>query len=109
MDKLKKKSKIFKSNMILTLLIWILNVITPSQFGDNNQNTPPEEAFQGPNLVLYVFAWIFLIIGLISFTVLVLYTKYGREISIKLSVISITVASVFLGFSIHFFLLHFGL
>ncbi|MGV9171537.1 MAG: hypothetical protein ACOC44_01130 [Promethearchaeia archaeon] len=87
----------------------LLNIISPCQLGGDNQETPPEEAFQGPNLVLYVFAWIFLIIGIIALVVLVLYTKYGRELSIKLSVISITLASVFLGFSLHFFLLHFGL
>ncbi|MFO8019421.1 MAG: hypothetical protein R6U96_12375 [Promethearchaeia archaeon] len=95
--------------MFLAVFMWLLNVIVPCQFGGDNQEAPPEEAFQGPNLVLYVFAWIFLVIGIIALTVLVLYTKYGREISIKLSVLSITIASIFLGFSLHFFLLHFGL
>jgi hypothetical protein len=61
-----------------------------------------------PSLTIWVLAWIFLIIGLISLAILVIYTKYGREISIKLSIISIVVSSLFLAFSIHFILLSFG-
>ncbi|MFX1420252.1 MAG: hypothetical protein ACFE9N_15165 [Promethearchaeota archaeon] len=62
-----------------------------------------------PSLSLAVFAWLFLIIGLISLAVLILYTKYGREISVRLSIISIVIASLFLAFAIHFFLLNGGL
>ncbi len=72
------------------------------------QDVPPEELFDGPSLLLWVIAWIFLIIGLVSFMILIIYTKYGREISVKLSIISIIFASTFLGFSFHFFLLQFG-
>jgi hypothetical protein len=73
------------------------------------QEIPPDELFDGPSLALWVFAWIFLIIGIIVIAVLIIYTKYGREISIKLSIISIGMASILLGFSSHFFLLHFGI
>ena len=62
-----------------------------------------------PSLTLWTLAWIFLIIGLVALTVLVVYTRYGREKSVRLSVLSIIVASVFLGFSIHFFLLNWGI
>ena len=62
-----------------------------------------------PSLTLWVLAWIFLFIGLAALTVLVIYTKYGREISIRLSLISIVFAAVFLGFSLHFFLLNWGI
>jgi len=62
-----------------------------------------------PSLTLWVLAWLFLIIGLVALTVLVIYTRYGREKSVRLSVISIIIASIFLGFSIHFFLLNWGI
>ncbi|MHA1985855.1 MAG: hypothetical protein ACW98D_04355 [Promethearchaeota archaeon] len=61
------------------------------------------------SLTLWVLAWIFLFIGIIALVVLVVYTRYGREKSIRLSVISIVISSIFLGFSIHFFLLNFGI
>jgi hypothetical protein len=61
---------------------------------------------QIPSLPLWVLAWIFLFIGLATLLILIVYTKYGRENSVRLSVISIIIASVFLGFSIHFFLLN---
>ncbi|MFX1388795.1 MAG: hypothetical protein ACFE9Z_01875 [Promethearchaeota archaeon] len=62
-----------------------------------------------PSLTLWVFGWIFLIIGLISLAVLILYTKYGRETSIRLSILSIIVSAIFLAFAVHFILLSFGL
>ncbi|MFX1467404.1 MAG: hypothetical protein ACFFB8_01975 [Promethearchaeota archaeon] len=62
-----------------------------------------------PSLSIWIFAWIFLIIGLVSLTALVLYTKYGREVSVRLSVISIVVTSIFLGFAFHFLLLSWGI
>lgn len=62
-----------------------------------------------PSLTLWTLAWIFLIIGLVALTVLVTYTRYGREKSVRLSILSIIIASVFLGFSIHFFLLNWGI
>ena len=62
-----------------------------------------------PSLTLWVLAWLFLIIGLVSLLILVIYTKYGRELSIRLYLISIVIASVFLGFSIHFFMLNYGI
>ncbi|MFW9864859.1 MAG: hypothetical protein ACFFEN_02055 [Candidatus Thorarchaeota archaeon] len=61
-----------------------------------------------PSLTLWVLAWLFLVIGLIALTILVVYTRYGREKSVRLSVISIIIGSIFLGFSIHFFLLTWG-
>ncbi|MFX0018384.1 MAG: hypothetical protein ACFFBT_16715 [Promethearchaeota archaeon] len=65
--------------------------------------------FQVPSLPLWILAWIFLIIGLIALTILIVYTKYGREISIKLSVIAVIITAAFLGFATHFFLLNFGI
>ncbi|MFX1315177.1 MAG: hypothetical protein ACFE9T_04890 [Promethearchaeota archaeon] len=62
-----------------------------------------------PSLTLWVLAWIFLFIGLASLIILVIYTKYGREISIRLSLISVIIAAIFLGFSFHFFLLNWGI
>ncbi len=62
-----------------------------------------------PSLSLWVFAWLFLIIGLVSLIVLIIYTKYGREVSVRLSIISIVIASIFLGFALHFFLLSWGI
>jgi hypothetical protein len=64
---------------------------------------------QVPSLSLWVLAWIFLFIGLTALTILVVYSKYGREKSVRLSAISIIVAAIFLGFSIHFFLLNLGI
>ena len=62
-----------------------------------------------PSLTLWVLAWLFLFIGLVALTILVIYTIYGREKSVRLSVTSIIIASIFLGFSIHFFLLNWGI
>ena len=62
-----------------------------------------------PSLTIWVLAWFFLIIGLVSLTVLVLYTKYGREISIKLSILSGVISAIFLAFALHFLLLSWGL
>lgn len=84
-------------------------VLVPNQLFPTTSQVPPEESFEGPSLVLWVFAWIFLSIGFVALIVLIVYTKYGREISIKLSVITIVVASVFLGLALHFFLLNFGI
>ncbi len=58
---------------------------------------------------LWSFAWLLFIFGVIVFIILLIHVKYGRELSVKLSIILIIIASVFLGFSIHFFLLCFGL
>ncbi|MHA1291783.1 MAG: hypothetical protein ACTSQJ_03835 [Promethearchaeota archaeon] len=84
-------------------------LIRPFQTEEPEGKPAPGEAFQGPNLLLWVLAWIFFVIGIVALTILIIYTKYGRDISIKLSVISIMLSSIFLGFSIHFFLLHLGL
>jgi hypothetical protein len=62
-----------------------------------------------PSLTLWVLAWLFLVMGLIALTILVVYTRYGREKSVRLSVISIVIGSILLGFSIHFFLLTWGI
>lgn len=64
--------------------------------------------FTLPSLTLWIFSWIFLFIGLIALMVLIIYTKYGRELSIRLSIIAIVISSICLGFSFHFFLLNFG-
>ncbi len=62
-----------------------------------------------PSLSLWVFAWIFLFIGVASFAILIIYTKYGREVSIRLSILSMGVGSIFLGFAFHFLLLSWGI
>ncbi len=62
-----------------------------------------------PSLTIWALAWVFLIVGLISLIILVIYTKYGREISIKLSIISGVISAVFLAFAVHFLLLSWGL
>ena len=67
------------------------------------------DGFQIPSLPIWILAWIFLIIGLIALTTLVVYTRYGRELSIKLSIISVSISAVLLGFSLHFFLITFGI
>jgi hypothetical protein len=65
--------------------------------------------FEIPSITLWVLAWIFLLIGIFSVVLLILYTKYGRELSMKFTMISIVFSSVFLGFATHFFLTSFGM
>ncbi|MCJ7649140.1 MAG: hypothetical protein MUP85_11050 [Candidatus Lokiarchaeota archaeon] len=65
--------------------------------------------FEIPSITLWVLAWIFLLIGIFSVVVLILYTKYGRELSMKLTILSIVFSSVFLGFATHFFLTSIGI
>ncbi|MFX1256437.1 MAG: hypothetical protein ACFFAN_01130 [Promethearchaeota archaeon] len=72
------------------------------------EGIPPEEWYEGPSLLLWVFGWIFLSLGLLALMILIVYTKYGRETSIKLSIITVISASIFLGLSFHFFLLNAG-
>ncbi|TFG03140.1 MAG: hypothetical protein EU540_00275 [Promethearchaeota archaeon] len=91
---------------MLFLFLWIINLIAQIEWPWEDR--PPEEWYEGPSLLLWVLGWIFLFIGLTALIVLVLYTKYGREISIRLSIITIIVASIFLGFGFHFILINFG-
>ena len=93
---------------MLNALLLIINLIALNQIEWPWDDRPPEEWYEGPSLALWTLGWIFLAIGLASLAVLIIYTKYGREISIKLSVITIVIASIFLGFAFHFFLLNFG-
>jgi len=65
--------------------------------------------FQVPSITIWVLAWVFLFIGFISLSILIIYTRYGRELSIKLSIISISISAIFLGFAFHFFLITFGI
>lgn len=95
--------------MILSLFLLIINSILQNDFKwPWEEQRPIEELFEGPSIVLWVLAWVFFGIGMVSLLILVLYTKYGREISIKLSIITILFGSIFLGFSIHFFMLQAG-
>jgi len=64
--------------------------------------------FIPPSIPLWILAWFLLIIGMGALAVLILYTKYGRELSIKLSVITIVISSIFLAFAFHFILLNIG-
>jgi len=95
--------------MIVSIFFLITNIILQNDFEwPWEEEKPIEELFEGPSIVLWVLAWVFFGIGMVSLLILVLYTKYGREISIRLSVITIFVGSIFLGFSFHFFLLQAG-
>ncbi|TFG00420.1 MAG: hypothetical protein EU541_02285 [Promethearchaeota archaeon] len=62
--------------------------------------------YEIPSIPLWVLAWLFLVIGIISLLILLVYTRYGRDFSLKLSILTIVLSSVLLGFSIHFFLLN---
>lgn len=62
-----------------------------------------------PSPAIWGLGWTFLIIGLISLAVLVIYTKYGREISIRLSIVTSIISVIFLAFALHFLLLTWGL
>lgn len=93
---------------MLNLLFWVIELITINQIEWPWDDRPPEEWYEGPSLFLWVFGWIFIMIGLTSIIVLIIYTKYGREVSIKLSVITILIGSIFLGFGFHFILLNMG-
>jgi hypothetical protein len=95
--------------MIVSLFLLIRNVILQDDFEwPWEEERPIEELFEGPSIVLWVFAWIFFGLGVVSLLVLVLHTQYGRETSIRLTVITILLGSIFLGFSFHFFLLQAG-
>lgn len=95
--------------MSISFFFLMINTILQNDFEwPWEEERPIEELFEGPSIALWVLAWVFLGIGLVSLLILILYTKYGREISIRLSVITILMGSIFLGFSFHFFLLHAG-
>ncbi|MFX0069938.1 MAG: hypothetical protein ACFFAO_02510 [Candidatus Hermodarchaeota archaeon] len=100
--------------MFLWLYSLITNIILQTIWddlfggGDNWWERPYGETFDGPSLTLWILAWTFFGIGAVCLTILILYTKYGREISIKLSVITIVTGSVLLGLSFHFFLMNAG-
>jgi len=65
--------------------------------------------FEIPSITLWTLAWIFLLIGIFSVVLLIIYTNYGRELSMKITIVSIMFASVFLGFATHFFLTSIGI
>ncbi|NHJ20257.1 MAG: hypothetical protein EAX91_04875 [Candidatus Lokiarchaeota archaeon] len=67
------------------------------------------DGFQVPSMTIWVLAWVFLVIGFFSLAILIIYTKYGRELSIRLSIISIIISAILLGFAFHFFLITFGI
>ena len=95
--------------MNFSLILLLIKVLSLNQAKWPWEDWKPiEEWFQGPSFVLWVFAWIFLGLGLVSLLIMVLYTRYGRKPSIRLSAITILCGSIFLGLSFHFFLIHFG-
>ncbi len=55
--------------------------------------------------MILVFAWLLIIFGVLAAIALVIYTEFGRDVSIPFSVIMILVASLCIGFSIHLFLI----
>ncbi|MFX1239374.1 MAG: hypothetical protein ACFE8P_16860 [Promethearchaeota archaeon] len=91
---------------MFSVLQWTINFIAQIEWPWEEK--PPEEWFDLPSILLWVFGWIFLVIGLVSLGVLVVYSKYGREVSIRLSIITIIAASIFIGFGFHFILLNYG-
>ena len=95
--------------MLLYILLWIIGLLSLNQIENPFEGKPPEEWYEGPSLALWTFAWIFLSFGLITLAILLIYTKYGREVSIRLSIITIVIASILLGLAFHFFLLNAGL
>ncbi len=60
-------------------------------------------------LHIYVWAWILTAIGIGFLSVLILYTKYSSDISVRLYAITIVVAAICLGFAIHLFLSNAGI
>ncbi|MHA1453954.1 MAG: hypothetical protein ACTSRD_13925 [Promethearchaeota archaeon] len=55
--------------------------------------------------MILVFAWLLIIFGVLAAIALVIYTEFGRDVSIPFSVIMILVAALCIGFSIHMFLI----
>ncbi len=55
--------------------------------------------------MILVFAWLLIIFGVLAAIALVIYTEFGRDVSIPFSAIMILVASLCIGFSIHMFLI----
>ena len=90
------------------IILFMIKILSVNQFKWPWEEKPIEEYFEGPSLTLWIISWVFISIGLIALIVLIVYTKYGREISIRLSVITIVVSSIFLGFAFHFLLLQAG-
>jgi len=90
------------------IILFMIKIISVNQYKWPWEEKPIEEFFEGPSLTLWIISWVFITIGLVSLTILILYTKYGREISIRLSIITIVISSIFLGFAFHFLLLQAG-
>lgn len=90
------------------IILFMIKIISVNQYKWPWEDKPIEEFFEGPSLTLWIISWVFMSIGLIALTVLIVYTKYGREISIRLSIIAIVMSSIFLGFAFHFLLLQAG-
>ena len=92
----------------LPIILFMIRIISVNQYKWPWEEKPIEEFFEGPSLILWIISWVFISIGLVALTVLIVYTKYGREISIRLSIITVVVSSIFLGFAFHFLLLQAG-
>lgn len=90
------------------IIFLMIKIISVNQFKWPWEDKPIEELFEGPSLTLWILSWVFISIGLVALTVLIVYTKYGREISIRLTIIAIVVSSIFFGFAFHFLLLQAG-
>ena len=54
--------------------------------------------------MILVFAWLLIVFGVLAAIALVIYTEFGRDVSIPFSVVMIVVTSLCIGFSIHMFL-----
>jgi len=90
------------------IILFMIKIISVNQYKWPWEDKPIEEFFERPSLTLWIISWVFMSIGLIALTILIVYTKYGREISIRLSIIAIVMSSIFLGFAFHFLLLQAG-
>ena len=90
------------------IILLMIKTISVNQYKWPWEEKPIEEFFEGPSLTLWILSWVFISIGLVALIVLIVYTKYGREISIRLTIIAIVVSSIFFGFAFHFLLLQAG-
>ena len=93
---------------VFPIILFMIKIISVNQYKWPWEEKPIEEFFEGPSLTLWIISWVFMSIGLVALIVLIVYTKYGREMSIRLSIIAIVVSSIFLGFAFHFLLLQAG-
>ncbi|MCP4764579.1 MAG: hypothetical protein GY870_22580 [archaeon] len=60
-------------------------------------------------MVVLIIAILLLILGLFAATAFIIYSRFGRDVSIPFSVLMIIIASISLGISTHLFLIWVGI